>query len=672
MNPYIPPRLHSLLKVLAFTETPISVNELAKQLRVSRRTIFREIEGIDTFLRPYNLSLNTKVGKGIYIWGDQAGIKGLRETLEEKNAGIQSNRDERRAILALELLTGTEPQKLYYYASFLKVSEATISYDLDFLEVTFAKFGVSILRKPGHGVSAVGNEVEIRRVICHTIMESKRMGTQFYINLSYPTKEKYTGIDQLMETRFKHRLVWMTSESKDVLAVYMAVAVERISSHNEIEMLDEEVPSSFLPIADFFANSLELQFSIVFSEQERKNLAVYLSALRQSAHFSEKPEGAERDYFLKSLAYRMIEHFDPELAPFLKLDDRLVEGLALHLQSAIVRIKNHVELIDPLFEELSRTYPEILAKSKRALEVLGKFSSDISEYEASFLATHFGAGVFRIKEHGKRHRLKIGVVCAGGIGTSYFMASQIKKVFASQVEIEICGLGDVADWNDFDLCITSIPLQEIPIPMVQVNQLLEQKDFDAIRLYIGKISQQKVQDIQPEKASSLLESCENAYDILLDVRSILANFTVVSIEGECDFDHLVKLAGYRFGSCEEKGRLIYEDLIKRESLSTQVIPSLQLVLLHVQTMGIDGPVFSIIKPEGENFTAPVLAGLRSCIIMLVPKAASRNTLNLMGRISSALLENSYFLESVLKGDKEKTYQKLEEILRNYLTENIIF
>lgn len=669
----IPPRLNHLLRILMRASRPVSVNDLAKQLDVSRRTVFRELENIDVLLRPYALRVGTKAGEGIYLDGGSESMESLRGELNAMGAVEPSGRQERRIFLALDLLTDCDQQKLYYYADRFKVSEATISHDLDAVEKLLKKHSLTLVRKPGYGVSIEGGEAGIRGAICAVLSEIKRSDRQFHAALNYPPEEIAGGVRQLMQTRFAPHLAWITEESKDALELFMAVSVERIFTHNTLPETAKEAQSRFLTMADILANSLELKFSIIFSEWERENLARYLSACRLAAGTYAKIGEASSEYRLKRFAYQLIEQFDPELSPLLKLDDQLVEGLASHLQSAVVRIENCVELDDPLLREISRVYPEILEKCKHALKALEEISSDVPDSEAGFLATHFGAAVMRLRENGARRRsLRVGVVCAGGIGTSYLMASQIKRHFGSQAEIEISGLGDIEDWSRFDLLVTSMPVAGVEVPTIQVSPLLEEADVEAIRLQIDKCASEQRQAVPRAGKEPLSVQCERIGGILSDVREILIHFDTVSIESNSDFDRLAKLAGYRFGGLPESGRLIYEDLIKRESVSTQVVPSLELILLHARTLGVQSPVFSLIVPENGRFTDPSLKNSRCCVVMLVPQEASRNRLELMGRISSALLEDNEFLTSVLEGDKNSAYRCLEENFRDYLSNNINF
>jgi mannitol operon transcriptional antiterminator len=667
----IPPRLSRLLLILAEAAAPVSVNELAGACAVSRRTVFRELENIGPVLKPFGVRIGTKIGEGVLLEGEPHGKQALLETLR-KRASAQPNpadRRERRLLLELDALSSSEPQKLFYYADSFKVSEATISLDFDSIEPKLNDLGLELKRRPGLGVQVEGEEAAIRNAICGVLIEigqDKRLARL----PDYPPESVLNGVKELMEGRVHEQTLWMTPESKEAFLICMAVAVERISARLEIEACREEPHARFLPMADYFANSLELRFMVAFPEPERKSLALALSALRRAANTPQDDVSAG-DYGMKMLAYRMIELFDPELAPFLKLDDRLVEGLAQHMRPALVRIKARVKLKDPLLEEISRAYPDIFQKAKRALAALEGEFGEIDESEASFLASHFGAGVLRIREHGAR-RLRVGVVCQSGIGTSYLLSLQLGRYFASRAEFEICALDDIDDWGRFDFCVTTISPEEIPIPSVRVGVMLEERDIAAVAEKLESLKASQRLAASRNAAPPLPEHFREAAACLLNIADILTYFDVVTIESDCDFDHLARLAGYRFAGEKENGRMIYEDIIRRESLSTQVVPELGLVLLHARTGGVKSPVFSLIAPEGGCFTSLSLQGSRCCVVMLAPLEAGRDTLNILGRISSALLEDEAFLAAVQNCEKAGVYRALEENLRDYVAANIIF
>ena len=63
------PRLVQILFLLLKSDKPIKATELAEQLRISKRTIFRELEHVDKQLEKYGVHIKNKVRQGFLLTG---------------------------------------------------------------------------------------------------------------------------------------------------------------------------------------------------------------------------------------------------------------------------------------------------------------------------------------------------------------------------------------------------------------------------------------------------------------------------------------------------------------------------------------------------------------------------------------------------------------------------
>ncbi len=262
----IPPRLTRLMEILLDAGSPEMVTDLAKRCGVSRRTVFREIKDIDALVKPYGLTISTKMGEGVFLEGEAAGRERLRSLVGGRIAARPVDADERRVLLLLGLLTFGDVQKLQSYARSFGVSSATLSHDLDHLAERLAARDVHIVRRPGFGVGVQGDELSIRRAIYATLLaaECKNIRTQSL--LGYPPPDIADGVHQLMTTRFAPHLTWMTEESRQALAVCLVVITDRLVHGGPITGPGPDAPGELLPIADFFADSLELMFGVDFTD----------------------------------------------------------------------------------------------------------------------------------------------------------------------------------------------------------------------------------------------------------------------------------------------------------------------------------------------------------------------------------------------------------------------
>lgn len=125
------PRIKQILQVMLLTKQTMSIQSLADKVGVSKRTIQRELEYINGSLKSYEIRFMSKTGVGVWLEGAEEEKERLFHDLMRGDSYDVSNREDRRKRLILEILKDKGLKKLFYYSSKFKVSEATISADLE-------------------------------------------------------------------------------------------------------------------------------------------------------------------------------------------------------------------------------------------------------------------------------------------------------------------------------------------------------------------------------------------------------------------------------------------------------------------------------------------------------------------------------------------------------------
>lgn len=664
----IPPRLNKLLLLLLENGAPEPVSHLAEKLGVSRRTVFREMENIDALLEPYSLRIITKAGEGIRLEGAAPAKAKLRETLQIEEPEPADKR-ERLLRLLLELLRNPELQKIYYYAGLFKVSEGTISNDLEAAARWLEGYRLILCRKPGLGVNVEGAEKDFRRALIRLLEQYAAGELDRLARHGFLDPGIFEEVCAILRGIHTPQLEQMTEESQSRLAIYLSVVAERIRAGRTLSEPAEEPPGQ---LAIRLSDALEESFSISLSGAERGCVEVQISGSR-SKYMDEQQEAALLlDHFeLQRLAYRMIDRFDSGMAYDLKMDEALVRGLTFHLRSAVVRLRHGLELQDPLLEQMAESYPDVFEKSREAAQVLlEEYGRPVSDSEAGFLSMHFGAAVMRLRERRTHKRtVHIGVLCVNGIGVSYMMASQIKARFQGEVEVEVCLYEDVQEPGRFDFCVSSIPFSAQEITVIETKPILQESDMERIRAEVSRRAYQRENEQDALAVSDFTGQVQRLERLSQDIRLLLEQFHVTGVDTGCTFGDLVKLAGYHFGNSPESGKQIYADLTARERIATQVVAEYGFVLLHARTQGVSEPVFSLLRPERAPFSDPYLQGVHTAVVMLAPVEGHQDQGRMMGAISSALVENNTFLQAVREGNAERVREGLEIILREFLIDN---
>jgi mannitol operon transcriptional antiterminator len=663
------PRLLRLLEILLCADEPVKVDALSSALGTSRRTVFRELENADPVLTAFQAALVSVPGKGIAFAGNGETRQRLLGALAEYKPQPASKKG-RLLRLLIELVDHSgEIQKLYFYSRALEVSESTVSNDLNELEAWLAGRDIVITRKSGLGVQCDGTENVLRAALVSRFMIDGDSGGKSYTSaFGFPGEDIEAGIREIL--RKKNDVIdWMTPESFCLISIYLMVMIVRIRK-GKIISTGQAVAGGFQNVlAGELAAEAEKVFSITVPETERQTLSGWIQACRSKQESPLEPGTADQQDLIQHLTMQMIDRFDPPVAAILKTNEQLTRLLSRHLESALPRLKGGIELPNPLKTELLKNHPDVYEKTCRAVKVLEEhLGFPVPSSEISFIQIHFLAALAVLGEQNIRRRsLRAGIVCAAGIGMSYMLAYQVRKRFKGELEVEVSGYDETNSWAGTDFLISTIPLTDTDKPIVQVQTILGEEDYQKIQDAINAFAFTERGEEIPTRSVSLEKRLDDLIEIFIQSRRLLDNFAVVSIKADCSFDGLIRFAAARFSP--KNPEAVCRSLAAREALATQVVDELGIVLLHTRSADNRSSVFAVIVPEGGVFTADYLKHTKSCVFMLLPEKTPKEMTELMGRISSALIDMPFFLEAVKAGNREAVQAVLErevsEIIAQY-------
>ncbi len=157
-----------IIKILLNNNSYVTANEIATNLKVSIKTITRQLTDVEKILTQYNLSLERKTGKGMRIIGCNQAKTNLLQQIDE-NTHHEYSPTERQNIILSQLLKSQEPLKLIALSKLLNVTDTTIGNDLDKLEAWIKKMNLNLVRKPGLGIYLEGLEKDFRKAIINHI-----------------------------------------------------------------------------------------------------------------------------------------------------------------------------------------------------------------------------------------------------------------------------------------------------------------------------------------------------------------------------------------------------------------------------------------------------------------------------------------------------------------------
>lgn len=371
---------------------------------------------------------------------------------------------------------------------------------------------------------------------------------------------------------------------------------------------------------------------------------------------------------LQQLINEMIDAFDMEQAYLLKQDDEFIQGLLAHLQPTMIRLTHGMQIQNPVLDEIKENYTEIYEKCLLVAKVLEeKLGCRVPEEETGFLTVHFGAADVRLE--GRREQIRrvhVGVVCSSGIGISRLMTSKLEKTFKDRMELTAYGKNDITPYviSKTDFFITSILMEQQEIPVVFVNPLLNDEDMENIRK--ATYQYERMPEKQKEK-NEFTGQLEQINLIAAQINQVIKYLEFFKVDNQISFEELLIAVGEKMSPYSDRSEIIREDLLRREKIASQVFAEFGFALLHTRTKGVIRPSFAVCMTKDlKCFENPYMKGIDMVFIMLVPVDDHLRVNNdIMGYISTMLIEEYDFIDTVRQGKKEEIRTVLSQYLKKY-------
>lgn len=686
------PRLKQILLIMLKEGSALPVKELAVRIGVSKRTVQRELEYIGNSLKPYGLTFETKTGKGVWLSGAEEGKERLSEELQEADGYDVSNRDERRKRLILEILKDKGLKKLFYYSSQFQVSEATVSTDLEAVEGWLRGHQLVVTRKPGSGIEVTGTEKNYRRAIRAFIEEN--IDTRM-LRESYEVQDNmfaqdidFGGMGRVLKDDIlkrvmrciasveDKRVLTLTESSYVGLVLHVSIAMSRILKDEIIEQRDDWskdlTEDDDCRLAKEIVSRLETEFGVAIPAVETAYVCLHIKgAKHQNIEWNGKKTIEVERRELLALVNEMINAYDGEHAFAIKQDNEFIQGLLAHLQPTFIRLAYDMKISNPVLGEIKQSYPDIFERSRRAALVLEKWiGKPIPETEIGFLTIHFGAAQVRME--GKKENLRqvsVGIVCASGIGISRLMLTKLEKVFKDSIQMEAYGQNDITPYiaGKTDFFISSISLKQLDADVLLVNPLLNDGDIEKIRQKV--FHYERIPRKEQAKTQFTVE-LEQVNILAMQIKTILQYLEVFKVSNAITFEELVSAISGKMSPYRDRQMMIQEDIEERERLGSQIFAEFGFALLHTRSRGVVRPSFSVcVTRDGEGFCDPYFKGIGLVIVMLLPVDENiRINSEILGYISSVLIEEYDFLTTIARGEKEEIREALSKHLRKFFNQ----
>lgn len=474
-------RARLLIKLIE-SNNYLSSAQLSNIFSVSTKTIFNDLEKLESVLCKFQLNIKKKPGTGLKITGSSEQKEKLKNYIFEN---LSSNKFEitmRQIDICLYV---------FIHESYVKdiaanffISRSTVSRDINQINNNFlSQYNIKIIKK--HEIFKIeGDEVTKRKVLSKLIFmksdfnlenEILKNDVPLYIN-------KLFNIDLNPLIEFINKLEYdfnikFTIESKKNLLIHLAISVKRIKLGKNITSVGKIKDKLtnydvYIPILKKDILSIEKSYSITFSEEELYLILLYIFS---SKVLDKNNYDADKDFKLKTKKF--VQKVSEETDYNFNGDKELLNSLCVHLEVAELRIDFELEIYNPFLKYILEHDLYLFIAVQDNINII--FDKKVPDSEVAFIVTHFMAS----KERSIKKK-NVLIVCSSGIGISSLLKERIINNFPQYNVIGTASIGEIKQYQKVDLIISTVDLKKITDKKYVVI-----KPFDNIKNINNIISQ---------------------------------------------------------------------------------------------------------------------------------------------------------------------------------------
>lgn len=465
---YINERTRTILDMFLASEEEITLDDIAKEIGLTKRSVYHEIDKANDWLKSEKLPL-LEIRRGRISPMDADTRLKLDQRLSEgeKKDTYLFSPSERVKIIICRIISSREPIYIEQLQNTCEVSRNTIFTDLQAVIAQLRQYDLGLSYDHRTGYAVDGDAVRVRALYF------------LYFSELSPI---YEGghLDFIDQNEIKEYFRKLKEIETELGVTYVDGNLQAIAALLPImEMGKSEL---YFPDLDRDKIRATREFALISSsfselaEDEKIYLCLHLLGSRLTTYDTVN-DGV--DASMIAIAKALTDEFERKACVVFEDRDRLIEGLARHIQASRVRYQFGIQIGNPMAEDIRTEYPEIFGITKSVVGYLEQqMGVRISDSEVAYLALHFGSSLASSVKPGQK--IRILVVCRNGIATSNMIRHELLDMlpFADIVGVEAADSLQNAQ-ERCDLIVSSVRITAA-VPVIQVNPIMN--DFDRQRI----------------------------------------------------------------------------------------------------------------------------------------------------------------------------------------------
>ncbi|MBM7710714.1 BglG family transcription antiterminator [Enterococcus xiangfangensis] len=681
---YFSIREKKILSLLLDYPNGITSEELQDILQVSKRTVYREISSIEKTIKSQDIQIIKPRGEGYRIVGETVNLERLQQQLGEKQAELFTDNVQRQSAIVCSLLLLDEEETIEGLAIDFKVSQATITSDLATIEKSLIDYRLELQRLKGRGIQIAGHEKQRRQLLSSLIyngvsefdffqfidaLPEAATTNNFFLKLLSPASLLLarTIFEKIAQQVFEQ----VTDNQLQRVLILLALSIDRMKQDRFIEIEQEtQVKPDSMQIAGQVMIQVAMTIEKSIPPQEVRFFAFQLEGVNYK-----KPQNIFIDSFDVELSYKikeLIRLVSEATGTDFRKDEQLFNDLSAHMAAALKRNLTVNQGADnPLLQKIRDKYQTLTTAIIQELAVVFPNHSFTFD-ELGYVVIHFATSLER---HPSSRVLSALVVCSSGIGTARILESRLHKYLDEIKKIQVAKISELnqLDYKSYDLILATVFLPGFHLPYKVISPLLLEDEIKEIKDYIQTLHPDRVDDdpLEPEKEPS--EAFDEIYETMRIANHLLQNFDVKQVKAQETIEQtLAAIIEPLQGVIVSDGQKVTDRVIKRYLVAPIGIPKTNFALFHCADAHIKEPLFTIYDLDQQFLIQGMdkkSIELTRVLLLLAPDPMPESQQNLLGKISSSVIESDLNTEIYKFGNKEIIYQLLSSLFVKEIREN---
>ncbi|WHX40362.1 BglG family transcription antiterminator [Mesobacillus sp. AQ2] len=692
-------RSNAILAYLVQADSNVPIKELTEKFKISRRTVYYDIEKINSWLKDQKLpEVNYVRSVGFHL---EEEARSQIPELIGTSAGVwhyEYSPDERKALIAIYLMAREAPIFLEDLMGKTRVSRNTTLEDVKGLKNELSRFGLELKSDRKSGYLILGDEDDKRKAIVfylQQVLSDQKLQTiinqiPLLINqnreeLNLFDFEKLKAVHGILVETEKELNVVFTDDFMQNLSLRLLLFGRRLAQGKRIEIdpVEKEVlkEASEFEAAKEIGAKLSRLFGVHFPEDEIFYLTKHLLSSR--VQFSEARD-ENISPMLEQVADSMVTDFQKYACVFFEDINEIKKNLLLHIKPAYYRLKYGLEDQSDSAELIKDKYQVIFQLTKKVVHHLEEAAGNsANDNEVALIATHFGGWMRRVDAKPPERKTAL-LVCTKGLGTSKLLQHQLEGLFST---VDIYGSVSLREYEknliDADFIISTIPLEKSDKPVFVVSPILSDAEKEGLLKKVNALVDDSAPHQKRASAEILLDLIGQYADIhnrdalerelkrflsapvqkvataeKPSLADILPVENILIREGASDWKHAIKLAA--------------EPLLNKGSITRDYIKAMIDSLIKMGPYIVIAPKFAIphARPEdGVNKLGMSLLKLDSSVdfsdkgthpvnlILVLAATDGESHLKALGELTD-LLGNQANIEEIIASESPKNIFEL--------------